>query len=55
MDRTVNQGKTKCMLSTSIGLLHIDSQIRADNYTFGIVKKFTYPDSAVTTKENVSL
>ena len=45
----VNDGKTKYMLSPGRDVLHIASQITADNYTFDVVKKFTMLDSAVTT------
>ena len=50
MDLAVNKDKTKYMLSSSRDVQRIGSQITAD-----IVKEFIYLDSAVTTKNNVSL
>ena len=55
MGMAVNEGKTKYTLSTSRYLRLIDSQITADNYTFDTVNEFIYLDSAITTKNNVSL
>ena len=55
MKLTVNEGKTKCMLSKSRGVRCIDSQITTNNYTFDTVKEFIYFGSAVTTRNNVNL
>ena len=43
------------MLLTGRDVRRIDPQITADNYTFDIVDEFFYLDSAVTTKNDVSL
>ena len=43
------------MLSTSRDVRRTDSQITADNYTFDTVKEIIYLDSAVLTKNDVSL
>ena len=43
------------MLSTSRDVRRIDSQITADNYTFGTVKEFTYLGSPINTKNDVRL
>ena len=50
MGLAVNEGKTKYKLSTSRDMLHIDSQIAADNYTFDTAKEFIYQDRSRTTK-----
>ena len=34
MGLAINEGKTKCILTTSKNVQHIDSRITADNYTF---------------------
>ena len=56
---TVNEGKTKYMLSTGTNVQRIGSQIMAVichiHIHFNIVKEFIYLGSAVTTKNNVSL
>ena len=43
------------MLSTNTDVRCIGSQITAEIYNFNIVKEFIYLDSAVTTKNDVSL
>ena len=52
---TVNEGKTKYMLSTSRDVRRIDPQITIDYYTFGTVKEFVYLGSAFGTKNDVSM
>ena len=55
MDLAVNEGKTKYMLWTSRDVGRIYSPNMADKYTFDTVNEFIYLDSAVTTKNEVSL
>ena len=55
MGLAVNEGKTKYMFSLSRNVRHIDSRIMAGNYTFDTVKEFIYLDTAVTTKNDISL
>ena len=55
MGLAVNEGKTKYKFMTTRDVRRIDSQITADNYTFGTVKEFIYFGSYVTTKNDVSL
>ena len=51
----VNESKTKYMFSKSRDMLHIGSQITADNYTFDTIKEFIRLAFAVTTKNDVRL
>ena len=55
MGLSVNEGKTKYILSTIRDVRLIDSQITADNYTIETVKEFVYLGSAIITKNDVSL
>ena len=51
MSLTINEGKTKYMLTTSRDVRRIGSQITADNNSFDTVNEFIYLGYAVTNQK----
>ena len=52
---TVNEGKTKYMLSANREARRLGSHVTAGKYNFEVVKEFTYLGTAVNSNNNVSL
>ncbi|XP_060665650.1 uncharacterized protein LOC132797914 [Drosophila nasuta] len=51
----VNMEKTKFMVCSSRELRRLDSQLTAENYSYGSVKEFIYLGTAITSTNDVSL